>query len=269
MQKVAQGVYRLSGLIVGNVYLLEDADGLTLIDASIAPSGAKILRQVGELGRPLSDVKRILITHAHPDHVGSLPALKRATNAQVVASAAEKPVIEGRMEVPRAPRAQLRGVARLLVPPATKYAGTPVDRVVEDGELLPEVLGGMQVVATPGHAPGHLAFWQPARRLLFCGDVLFNAPNLRLPFAFLTVDMAENVRSVGRLAALEAEVVCFGHGRPLTQNSAQTLRDTAGRVGRNDYSAESSSIRPISSHCVRCVGRIPPRTRPRGVAISI
>lgn len=230
MQTVMPGVFRLSGLIVGNVYLLEDAQGLTLIDASIAPSGPKIVRQIEALGRPATDVKRILITHAHPDHVGSLPLLKRVTQAQVYASAAEKPVIQGEIEVPRAPREQLHGLARLMRPPATRYAGTPVDHVVEDGAVLSEVLGGLQVVATPGHAPGHVAYWQPEYGLLFCGDVLFNAPNLRLPLAALTVDMAENIRSLQRLARLEARIVCFGHGRPLAANAAQTLHAIAQRV---------------------------------------
>jgi glyoxylase-like metal-dependent hydrolase (beta-lactamase superfamily II) len=68
MQAVAPNVYRLSGLMVGNVYLTIDPDGMTLIDTSIPRSGTKILQQIAALGRPLSDLKSILITHAHPDH---------------------------------------------------------------------------------------------------------------------------------------------------------------------------------------------------------
>jgi glyoxylase-like metal-dependent hydrolase (beta-lactamase superfamily II) len=104
-----------------------------------------------------------------------------------------------------------------------------VNRVLKDGEILPEILGGLQVVATPGHAPGHLAFWHPERKILFCGDVLFNWPNLRLPFAPLTVDMTENKRSIAKIAALEPEIVCFGHGRPLVKNAAARLQAMAKR----------------------------------------
>jgi glyoxylase-like metal-dependent hydrolase (beta-lactamase superfamily II) len=106
-----------------------------------------------------------------------------------------------------------------------------VDREVQDGETLPEVLGGLTVVATPGHAPGHLAFWQPALRLLFCGDVIFRLPNLRLPYSFFTVDMEENKRSIRRVAALEPAIVCFGHGRPLRQNTAAAIHAFAQKVG--------------------------------------
>jgi glyoxylase-like metal-dependent hydrolase (beta-lactamase superfamily II) len=108
---------------------------------------------------------------------------------------------------------------------------TPVDREVGDGEVLPEVLGGLTVVATPGHAPGHIAFWQPERRLLFCGDVIFRLPNLRLPFSFFTVDMEENKRSIRKVAALEPAIVCFGHGRPLREHTAAAIHAFARKVG--------------------------------------
>jgi glyoxylase-like metal-dependent hydrolase (beta-lactamase superfamily II) len=231
MQPVAPNVYRLSGMMVGNVYLTIDPDGMTLIDTSIPRSGAKILQQIAALGRPLSDLKRILITHAHPDHIGGLPAVKQATGAQVLASPIERPVIEGRMPVPRVPPEKRAGLARFIVMPETTMPGTDVDREVQDGEALPEVLGGLQVVATPGHAPGHLAFWHPALRIVFCGDTIFRLPNLRLPFSFFTVDMAENKRSIRRVAQLDAAIACFGHGKPLTQDTAQALRSFSQRVG--------------------------------------
>jgi glyoxylase-like metal-dependent hydrolase (beta-lactamase superfamily II) len=231
MRLVAPNVYRLTGMMVGNVYLTVDPDGMTLIDASLPRSGPKILQQIAALGRPLSDLKRILVTHAHPDHIGGLPAVQRATKAQVWASALERPVVEGRMPIPRVPPEKRTGLARFVVMPETTVPGTAVDRELQDGEALPEVLGGLHVVATPGHAPGHLAFWHPALRIVFCGDTIFRLPNLRLPFSFFTVDMQENKRSIGRIVQLDAAVACFGHGAPLTQDTSQTLRRFAQKVG--------------------------------------
>ena len=231
MNPIIPGVFYFTGLIAGRVYLIEDADGLTLIDAGLASAPAKILKQLQARGYQASDIKRIAITHAHSDHVGGLPALKELTDAQVIASALEQPVIEGEILISRPPKAELSALGRLMRPPETRLGKVSVDRVVGDGEALPEIMGGLEVVATPGHAPGHIAFWQPEKRLLFCGDVIFRIFGLGLPFSFFTLDMAENIRSIARLTALEASVVCFGHGNPLVDNTAQMMRDFARKVG--------------------------------------
>ncbi|MDZ4763416.1 MAG: MBL fold metallo-hydrolase [Chloroflexota bacterium] len=225
MQSIIPGVYTFDGLIVGRVYLIEDPDGLTLIDAGIAPSANKIKTQIEAHGRTLNDVKRILITHAHPDHVGALPKLKAWTRAQIVASELETPVIQGEIAVPRA-----EGAIR---PPQTRYKpGVKVDRIVRDGDMIAEVLGGLQVVFTPGHAPGHIAFWSPSRRILFGGDVIMpRFGKMQLPYRALTVDPVANLRSVAALTAFDAQTACFGHGVPIAADAATAIRGFARRVG--------------------------------------
>ncbi len=224
MQQIIPGLYTFAGLRVGRVYLVEDKDGFTLVDASIPPMGNKIIKQLAKAGHQPSAVKRILITHAHPDHVGGLPALQEKTGAEVMASALEAEVIEGKTAVPRR--------ATNPRPPHTQYPGTPVNRILADGDVINEAMGGLQVIVTPGHAPGHIAYWQPEKKVLFCGDTIFRIPrNMRLPFAMLTVDMAENIRSIGRLAHLNPDLICFGHGQPLARNAAATLREFAQKVG--------------------------------------
>ncbi len=224
MHQIIENIYTLTGLPAGRVYCLVDSDGLTLIDASITPAGKRILRQIAAHGYQPKDVKRILITHAHPDHVGALPYLKDTTGASVWSSALEKPVIQGEIAVPR-PK------SRLPIPD-TKYKPVSVDRELNDGETLPEILGGLQVIFTPGHAPGHISFWHPEKRILFAGDVIFNIPRkMRLPIALFTVDMAENRRSIAKIAALEPKILCFGHGKPITQNTTEQLRIFAQKYG--------------------------------------
>jgi glyoxylase-like metal-dependent hydrolase (beta-lactamase superfamily II) len=229
MKQILPNVHFITGLPVGRVYVIEDPDGLTVIDASVSGTAGAILSQIKSLGRAPRDVKRILITHAHPDHVGALLELQAQTGAQVIASAIEQPVIEGRQPVTRPDPAKLKGWFKLSLP-RTVFKPVKVDRALQGGETI-ETLGGLQAVFTPGHAPGHLAFWQPEQRVLFCGDVLFNAPKLGLPPDFLTADREQNLRSVGVLAQLSPTVVCFGHGEPLTQNAAPTLQQFARAVG--------------------------------------
>lgn len=215
MQQVLPDIFTFIGLIVGRVYALRDQDGVTLIDASISNAGPKILAQLKQMGHQPTDVKRILITHAHPDHVGSLPDLYAATQAQIWCHALEQPVIEGKTSIPRRPSG--------LRPPDTKMKPTPVHRTLSDGEILP-ILGGLQVVTTPGHAPGHLSFWHPERKILITGDVLFHLFNrITLPLAMLTVDMAENKRSIRKIATLRPKSLLFGHGPAVIETGAAEL----------------------------------------------
>jgi glyoxylase-like metal-dependent hydrolase (beta-lactamase superfamily II) len=201
MHLIVPGVYTFSGLALGRVYALESTDGLTLVDAGLGLAARKVLTQLQANGHQPAEVKRILITHAHPDHVGGLSQLQAATGAQVLAHVRERPALN-----------------------------IPVQCEVLGGEILPEVLGGLQVIFTPGHTVGHVCFWQPDRRLLFCGDVVMRLFGLGLPLPFVTVDMAENKRSIKQLVDREPDVVCFGHGQPLVHDAASQLRAFAAKL---------------------------------------
>jgi glyoxylase-like metal-dependent hydrolase (beta-lactamase superfamily II) len=230
MKRIIPGLYGFTGLVLGRVYAIEDPDGLTLVDTGILHAPYQILRQLKAAGREPRDIKRILVTHAHPDHIGGLWKLHALTGARVIASTIERPVIEGTAPIARRPLASLSYANRLVRPPRVWLRGTPVEQGVEDSDVLAEVMGGLMVVATPGHTPGHVSFWQPQKRILFCGDVIAASLGLRLPSPTWTVDMAENRRSVARIAELDAQLVCFGHGEPLRRDTAETIRAFARKV---------------------------------------
>jgi glyoxylase-like metal-dependent hydrolase (beta-lactamase superfamily II) len=219
MKQIVPRLHTFTGLLMGRVYCIEDADGLTIIDAGLALAASRVLKQIEKMGRQPSDVKRILVTHAHIDHVGGLPGLKAATGAQVICSTIEKPFTEGK-----------KPIVRKGGQPGPTMKGTPVDRTVDDDEILTEVLGGLQVVATPGHSPGQIAFWQPDLNLLICGDTMMNVFGLRLPFAAFTTDMAEARRSISKVARLQPRILCFGHGQPLMEKAAEKVSEFAKRI---------------------------------------
>lgn len=225
MQQIAANLFTFTGLIVGRVYLSADKDGLTLIDASIPAAAGKIVKQLGAAGHKVASIKRIVLTHAHPDHVGAIPALQKQSDAQIICSELEAPVINGKLSIPSARRADLKGLAKLCVPPPTTLKDMTADRLVVDGEILTEVMDGLHAIHTPGHAPGHLSYWQPERKILFTGDTIFRMRSaMTTPWSFLTVDMSECIRSIKKLAELEPEIICFGHGEPITENATARLQ---------------------------------------------
>lgn len=235
MLRIADGIYSVQGLLMGRVYVIESSDGLTIIDTSLSNSLGKIEKDLQSQGHQLNEVKRILITHAHPDHIGSVGALHKATGATVYAHRRDAPTVRGESPmVPPKPE-DLQGVARMMVammrrPPKMETAR--VDRELQEGDTLDEVMPGLRVVDTPGHSPGHVGFWLPQKRLLFGGDVTMRIlGRLRLPIAAFTTDMAEAKRSVRKVVDMNVDILCLGHGQPIIGGASAVLQQFARKIG--------------------------------------
>jgi glyoxylase-like metal-dependent hydrolase (beta-lactamase superfamily II) len=199
-----------------NVYLIVDPDGLTLIDAGMARNGKAILDYIVGLGCSPADLRRVLVTHADPDHVGALAALKAAGGARIACNPAEAEAIAaGRSSREIKPGPLLRpffGLLSLLF----KTVPAAVDDLLADGQVLP-VLGGLRVVATPGHTPGHVSLFAPAAGILFTGDsIISQGDRLYLSRPANTWDAALAQASAKAQAALGATIVCPGHGPVIT-----------------------------------------------------
>lgn len=206
--------------IIANPYLLIDPDGLTLIDAGLQGSHKKILRYLAGLGYEPHDLKRILITHADFDHVGGLAALKAATGAHIFASQIEaQAMLEGHASRPLKPRSRLTRLLFDLMARLFKPASVQADELLLDGQTLP-ALGGLRVVETPGHTPGHISFFAPSAGILFCGDsIVSEQTGLRGSRGANNWDQAKSDESVRKQAALGATIVCSGHG-PVVMDAA-------------------------------------------------
>ncbi len=156
--------------IIANPYLIIDPDGLTLIDTGPPGSHKKILGYLRERGFSASDLKRIVLTHSDIDHVGGLAALKQASGAETFTSAIEAAAIA--QGVPSRRIRPARFGRRLFMAVIGRFfRPTPiqVDHILAEGQSLP-VLGGLQVLETPGHTPGHISLFSPSTGILFVGD---------------------------------------------------------------------------------------------------
>lgn len=204
MREVAPNVWQLAGKPQNsvNVYLAGDV----LIDAGMVFDKGRILGQLK--GR---EVNAHAITHAHIDHFGASKAVTETLGIPMWAGAKDVECVEkGKMV------AGLPGIGRRLVPAGAP--ALPVNRALEEGDEV----AGFKVLFTPGHSPGHVAYWRESDRTLICGDVMWGTNPflmkgpLQEPFTMLSPDPKVNRDSARKLAALEPETILFGHGPPVT-----------------------------------------------------
>lgn len=232
MREILQNIYLMSEGR-SNCYLLTGED-LTLVDTGMPGDDKQILQGIRELGRSPGELRHILITHAHMDHVGSVAALKKAGGGKVVASAGEAEYIEGLKKTWTMGREGLggmlfKGMLFLLENFFAQYEPAQVDIRCAGGELL-DIFGGIRVIATPGHSPGSLSYYLPTRKILFTGDALSGVPGLKLPPRPGCADYREALRTVQKLATLDFETCLFGHGAPLMHEASQAVQRIAAPV---------------------------------------
>ena len=217
--KIIDNVYVVPG-VMANSYLLVDPDGLTIVDAGMPYSEKKTLQYIAHLGRSAREVTRVLITHADLDHYGCLAALRAQTGACTYASRIEaQAMAKGQSSRPvnRSVGSVQRFMIRLM---GNLLKATPlqVDEILSEGQVLP-ALGSLQVVATPGHSPGHLSYFSPTFQILFCGDSMRSDGNkgLRASRSRNNWDQEQARASAVRQAELGANIICPGHG-PVVRN---------------------------------------------------
>lgn len=200
---------RVSRFGLVNAYLVHEDDGLTLVDTMIPRSAKVILAAAEQAGAP---IRRIALTHAHADHVGSLDGLAEVLpGVEVLISARDARLLAKDTSLdPGENRGQLRGF----------YPGarTRPTRTVSAGERI----GSLEVVASPGHTPGHVAFLDARDRTLFCGDAFSTLggvatsakPNPRFPLPAMGAwHRPTALQSARELHALEPTSLAPGHGK--------------------------------------------------------
>lgn len=226
-----------------HAYLLDDEEtGLTLIDTLADPDAHLVLEQLRKLGRPVTDLKHLVLTHAHRSHIGGLARLKILSGATVYAHEWEADIIAGE----RKPQP----VSLLPIPPLRTYTQRlglalgvgappcPVERHLEDGDRV----GPVRVIHTPGHTPGHLVFYWPERRALFTGDNVVTWPRLGTGWPSFQLNerqfrdslryMEDSVHRMAEPDSPPVEAIGVAHGDPVTRGATEHLRVLVKQAGR-------------------------------------
>jgi glyoxylase-like metal-dependent hydrolase (beta-lactamase superfamily II) len=223
MQRIVDGVWEV-GIGYVHAHVVEADDGLVLVDTGTPGKIGKIDGALRSIGRSVEDIRTILLTHWHYDHIGTLGEIVRRSGASVLAHSLDAGVIAG-----SAPP-QLTWIMKLTAPMLGKPALAAVDRRLDgDG---PTGVPGLTALHTPGHTAGHLSYlFEHHGGVLFAGDVATNlAGRVRRPPKPVTPDMRTNEASMRRLAEMEFDTVVFGHGKALVGGAAARFREGVARL---------------------------------------
>ncbi|MFD2672650.1 MBL fold metallo-hydrolase [Marinicrinis sediminis] len=211
-----------------NCYLIEEEDGYTLIDTALPSCGKAILKTASK------PIRRIVLTHAHSDHIGALDALKRELpDATVYISERDAKLLAGDRTLQKdEEKSPLKGGI-----PRPGRIQTRPDRCLQDGDRI----GSLLAISVPGHTPGSMAFLDTRTRTLIAGDALQVQGGLAVsgqlkimfPFpAFATWNKRQAVESARKLLDLEPALLAVGHGR--------LLPDPANAMSRAIQTAEQA-----------------------------
>jgi len=183
-----------------NAYVLIRGKEAAVVDTGTAGNASKIADVVRTGGLSWDAVHHVILTHYHPDHIGSV--------GEVLAAAAKATAYAGAADI-----AQIK-------------SPRPLKAVADNDEVF-----GLRVIATPGHTPGHVCVFDPAGSLLILGDAMNNTGNqLAGPNPQYTADMAQAHQSVKKLAKLKFQRAVFGHGDPIDKGASQAIAKLAGTL---------------------------------------
>jgi len=217
--QIRPDVYWLKGK-ASNFYLCVGEDGLTLIDAGMPGEQKLVFSLLDQLGHEPSQIARILVTHADIDHAGSLAAIQAVSGAQVYAGE----MTARYLQMGKSPE-HLPGLVQWLSDTFIKYPPATINDIdcFSDGDELP-VLGGLEVLATPGHTNDHFSFYSPSTGVLFAGDAI-DTRNGRLNRSrkWLTADEEKANQSAIKLIELAPATFASGHGDPCTGHDSGDL----------------------------------------------
>ena len=216
--EILSDVHWIDG-ITANTYLVL-GDQTTLIDTGTPGKQDNIINyQINVLKGKAQDIKTIVLTHHHMDHTGSLYELKRITNADIAAYKGDLDIISG--EKSSSDPIYMRFISRLMAA-FTSYKFIKPDIGLEENDMV----DNYRVLHTPGHTPGSIALYNRDNGVIFVGDTLtYDGSKVGGPPSFLINDRTALKKSVKKISDLDPLIMLSGHGKPLTENTSELIRD--------------------------------------------
>ena len=218
--EIIEGIHRVdeasANMAHANVYLLINGKELTVIDTGTSGNAQKTVEYIQKIGHQPTDVKTIILTHCHMDHMGSVKELKDLTNAKVAVHMEDADYVSGKKPLPRPKNVLFRAVSSFVKP-----APVQVDVILKEGDKI----AGLTVIHTPGHTPGSIMLLDEEKRVLFAGDTLrYDGKKVSGAPENFSVDPNQVRESIAKASTLNFDVMLPGHGETLEPNASEQIK---------------------------------------------
>jgi len=219
--EIIEGIHRVdeasANMAHANVYLVINGDELAIIDTGTAGNAKKTVIYIQKLGHQPTDVKTIILTHFHMDHMGSAKELKDLTNAKVATHTEDADYISGTKPLPKPKNILFRAVSSFVKPVPVQ-----VDIILKEGDKI----ANLTVFHTPGHTPGSIMLLDEERKALFAGDTLrYDGKKVSGAPGQFSADSNQVRESIIKASTLSFDVMLPGHGEPLKSNASEKVRE--------------------------------------------
>ncbi len=217
-------LFLIRGTLGSNIYLITNR-GLALVDAGFPIDSIAIRRVLKKsMPSPSNMPLTIVATHYHGDHVGSISALQNIRDVKAVIHQDDAPFAMGDLPLEEFKVDPLRTLYYRSLWPLFKYRHFRVDLTLREGDVL-DLLGGLEVIHTPGHSLGSICLYQKKDKILFSGDLIRNEKGiLEGPPPNFTPEPWKAAESLNRIAQLDFDILLPGHGIPILEGAGERFR---------------------------------------------
>jgi hydroxyacylglutathione hydrolase len=224
--EIIPGIHRIDGVRGANAYLVIGEEETLVIDTGMPGNAKRIATYVERLGKNLSDIKFIILTHADIDHIGSAAELKRMSGARLAIHNDDAAILRGKQNFKtiRGPLGFIFKLAMRLI----RYHPIEPDIILSaDSEIK-----GFKIIHVPGHTNGSICVYKPGN-VIFVGDALRSnsSGNPKPPSRLASLDKAKARASLITISALDFDTLLPGHGAPVVGNASQKVKNMVARPG--------------------------------------
>ena len=224
--QLAPNVFRVPtmGNGINSFFFIEDDGSITLVDTGVKSAPKKIVAAINYLNKDVKDIRKVLFTHSHDDHAGgAAKIIEIIGEPEVLAHESEIKYLESGTNPPR-DLTHLAGFFFRFMP-AGKYSPIKVDTAINDKQLLP-IAGGLEVIHTPGHTPGHVSFLHKPSGVLITGDSVFNFGfKLAWSLSAFCTSFDQSRETAKKFLDIDFDTAAFTHGPHIQKGGKRALEN--------------------------------------------